>query len=122
MLSVLAPGRRWVARMGAVKWSLYCSAALPCVMGVWGGLKLSRLPWSRVPALSILTSANAEIPFSIAVPAVLCALWWSRGVSVNPYLRRRGMAVFLLNGYLFLLIWLLLTQLLLAPGSLTELL
>ena len=122
MLSVLAPGRRWVARMAAVKWSLYCSAALPCVIGVWGGLKLSWLPWSRVPALYILTSANVEIPFSIAVPAVLCALWWSRGVSVNPYLRRRGMAVFLLNGYLFVLIWLLLTQLLLAPGSLAELL
>lgn len=122
VLSGLAPGRRWVARMGAVKWSLYCSAALPFMIAAWGGLKLGRLTWSATSPLSVLAYGNAEVPFSAVVPAVLYALWWSRGVSVNPYLRRRGLAVLLLNAYLFMVIWLVLTQLIWAPRSLVELL
>ena len=58
-----------------------------------------------------------EAPAPLA-GAVLYAIWWARGVSVNPYLRRRGFGVFVVNTAAYIAAWIALAWLSFDPKAL----
>ena len=120
-LGIVVPGRHPAARFGIVKWSLYTSIVIILVLTAWYGSVLSLVPWRPEPVYVTLQYISVPCP-PLLLPAGLYSIWWARGVCVNPYLRVRGLKVFLVNWFVFMTMWLVLTKLLLAPGPLVDLL
>jgi hypothetical protein len=54
--------------------------------------------------------------------AGLYGIWWACGVAANPYLRRRGLDVFVVNAAAYCVAWRVLTGVLFNPGGLEWLL
>jgi hypothetical protein len=130
-LAIAAPGRHPAARRAIVKWSLYGFA------GVSVGLGLMILV-SVVPTLVIALASTGAIRINLArwygflgstlplhwltVWALLYGCWWAMGNAANPYLRRRGWAVFLAHALTYIAVWLILAKVLFDPGALQALL
>ncbi len=121
-------GRHPAARRGIVKWSLYSFGGISVALGVtilvgfvsmtlWiladiGVMKVSLGSWYR------LLVYPAWLPPWTVVWATLYGCWWATGVAANPYVRRRGLAVFLANALLYVAVWLAFTRILFNPGVL----
>jgi hypothetical protein len=130
-LAIAMPGRHPAARRAMAKWSLYSFA------GVSVGLGLVIL-LSVVPTLVIVLASTGAIrinrarwygfvgnslPFHwLTVWALLYGCWWAMGSAANPYLRRRGWAVFLGHALTYIAVWLVLAKVLFDPGELQALL
>lgn len=118
-LGMGVPGRHPAARRAITKWSLYATSIIAIVAALTCVWAARRFAWGGFP----LVVRSAELPKAlITVLAVLYGMYWARGLSANPYLRRRGVRVFLLNWLAFVAVWFVLTSLLFAPGPLKELL
>ena len=113
-------------RRGITKWSLYAACllgpaiCLSTLFTVWLGTSAIGIPFRPVGAAG-WPIAFADRP-QIGTVAMLYAAWWAAGVAANPYLARRGLSVWLVNFWIFLGVWLLLTFVVLAPNGLGELL
>jgi len=106
-LGVIWPGRHPAARRAIAKWSLYATTVL--VLAFLGANAGPLANWCRAQfAASGPMIFHPKTPPALVV-VLLYALWWARGVAANPYLRRRGVWVFLGNAALYLAAWLLLT-------------
>ena len=119
-LGAAVPGRHPVAKRGIVKWSLYASLIILPASVVWYAVRFASMPW-RQSIFIVLAYGHPSRP-PLALLAGLYALWWARGVCVNPYLRKRGFKVLLVNWFMFMAAWLMLTWVLLNPGPLEDLL
>lgn len=131
-LGAAVPGRHPAAKRGIAKWSLYSSAliSLPVVAlsavssaleGIWA-LDLSGISWAVNWGQAVPDVLNNIEPPPPLLGAVLYAIWWARGVSVNSYLRRRGFAVFAANAVAYVASWIALAWLLFDPKALARLL
>lgn len=125
-LGALVPGRHPAARRGIIKWSLY-----GCVLPPLAGVGLTTARWVRVgwrlwpDYNNVSMLLNDVLSHDYVPPLILFAtsygVWWAAGVAGNPYLRRRGLGVFLLNAVSFVVAYYLLAEVVF-PGPLVELL
>jgi hypothetical protein len=120
-LGAAVPGRHPVAKRGIVKWSLYASFIILPVLVTWYAVGVAAMPWGQQSTLFVFVSGYLRQP-PLMLPAGLYALWWARGVCVNPYQRKRGFNVLLVNWFVFMAAWFILTRVLLNPGPLEDLL
>jgi hypothetical protein len=123
-LSAAAPVQHPAARRGMIKWSLYSTAVVVLVLAacyahsIWTWLLFEWLG----PRPGNMWLFYGPRPLPTVFFASVYGLWWAAGVSANPYLRRRGLRVFVLCFAVFILSWLALTAFVLPPGALAELL
>lgn len=120
-LGAAVPGCHPVAKRGIVKWSLYASFIILPVLIAWYAARVAAMPWRQQGTLFVFVYGYLRRP-PLALLAGLYALWWARGVCVNPYLHKRGFNVLLVNWFVFVAAWLMLTWVLLNPGPLEDLL
>lgn len=110
-LGYVSPGRHPAASRAIAKWSLYISIVLA---GLFVAIYTAQfLNWLWFPRFvgGFKTAWSPAHP-SVTLLAIPYGIWWAIGVSVNPYLRARGFRVFLANAVLFVVAWLLLTDVL----------
>lgn len=118
-LGATVPGRHPAAKRGIVKWSLYASFIILPVLITWYAARVAAMPWRQQGTPVVFVYGYLCRP-SLTLLAGLYALWWARGVCVNPYLRKRGFKVLLVNWFIFMAAWLMLTWVLLNPGPLED--
>ena len=123
LLGVSVPGRHAAAKRGMAKWSLYASP-IPLLVLVgaavangWHGLLFRGIGW-----WSLLLRYSLPAPALLLLVAAAYAVWWALGAAGHPYLRRRGIGVFVVHVALYLVTWLLVTGLLFNPDGLRALL
>jgi hypothetical protein len=124
-LGMVLPGRHPAAKRGVAKWSLYVTI-VPLLLLLIGSLVWRLYVWrSSGPWFiwwqMLLTNPLPAGQAPIAM-AGLYGIWWACGVAANPYLRRRGLDVFVVNAAAYCVAWRVLTGVLFNPGGLEWLL
>jgi hypothetical protein len=126
LLPAVLPGWHPAARRSAAKWSLY--ATVVAVLGhlaLLGALAISRS--QQLPPMGWPEYADNMLAISRVHPpglmlAVPYGVWWAAGVAANPYLRRRGVGVFVGYTALFYVAWFIVARFAFPPGGLWGLL
>ncbi len=124
-LGVIVPGRHPAAKRGVAKWSLYVTI-VPMLLLVVGSVVWRSYMWHNSGAWTIWWQMLLVNPLpggrAVTVMAGIYGVWWAFGVAANPYLRRRGLDVFVVNSAVYCVVWLVLTGVLFNPGGLQWLL
>jgi hypothetical protein len=121
LLAYAAPGRHPAARRAVAKWSLYASILLVPTFVLVNARQI--MYWlSSLATVAIGFSTGADRTWSLTPCALIYGFWWAAGVAANPYLRRRGPAVFAINFALYITSWIVITRFLYPPGALGDLL
>jgi hypothetical protein len=130
-LGIAVPGRHPAARRSIVKWSLYNVGGIGLGLGLtilFASLAYSLRTMSLVGAMRpgprwwTHLLEQAPRPVWLVLWAALYGCWWAMGVAGNPFLRRRGWAVFLAHALGYITVWLIVAKVLFDPGDLQELL
>lgn len=102
-----APRLQPAARLGLMKWTLYLSI-LPIALGAAFSSRIWVIVLMRMMGGRSMMSVT-QLPAEYGAAAILglhmiYAIWWAVGVAAQPYLRHRGLPVFLSAFFTYMLI------------------